>query len=95
METQATAVIGTDISREEGILNRYRLIATTEASGAEVFSVFLTTESEDGLTEDFVYDVSRDPDEAELFFRRLVACRATALHLRDIAEDFLCEMVPI
>ena len=96
MTKETSALILTDITGENGILNRYRLIATMDAiSGKEVFSVFLTTESGEGMTEDFVYDITRDSDEAVRFFHRLVEYRATALHLRDIAEDFLCEIVPI
>ena len=96
MKRESSGLIMTDIGREEGVLNRYRLIATMDAfSGREVFSVFLTTESADGVTEDFVYDITRDPDEARVFFQRIVESRATALHLREIAEDFLCEIVPI
>ena len=49
---------------------------------------------EDYFGAELVASTAYDPDEAELFFRRLVACRATALHLRDIAEDFLCEATP-
>jgi|GEM_PF-2628872 len=76
----------------KNISTRFRLIRTFDSwKEADVFSVFLTTESAEGLTEDFVYDVTRDCDEAHRFFDMLCERDATALNLHDVTEDFLCE----
>ena len=89
MKTQ-TAVIMTENKEEKGVLTRYRLLCTFDAfEETEVFSVFLTTRCEDVLSEDFVYDIARDRDEAICFFRLLCENRATACHLIEIAENFL------
>ena len=91
-----TAVMQTETRDEQGVSTRYRLIVTFDAFlGTEVFSVFLTTRRGREETEDFVYDVARDEREALHFFSRIIEYRVTALHLREIAEDFLCEAATI
>ena len=95
MKTES-AVILTKTREEEDVSTRYRLITTFDAfCGAEVFSVLLTTRRGKEETEDFVYDIARDEDEAARFFSRIVEYRVTARHLREIAEDFLCEAASV
>ena len=95
MNPQNSPIILTKTREENGTSTRYRLIGTFDAFGdTEIFSVFLTTMRGDSLTEDFVYDISRDPDEAARFFRTVCEHRATALHLRELAEDFLAQEDP-
>ena len=91
-----TSVMLTEVRKEGGVSTRYRLLGTLDTFlGTEVFSVFLTTQCEGMFTEDFVYDISRDEGEAVRFFHRIVEYRVTALHLREIAEDFLVEAAAI
>ena len=95
MKTESCVIL-TETRKGCGVLTRYRLIETFDAFlGTAVFSVLLTTEYGGTVTEDFVCDLSRDPDEAARFFRRIVEYRATATHLRELAEDFLCESAEI
>ena len=90
METNASSVVLTKKRKGGDLMNCFRLVRTFDSfQEANVFSVFLTTESEDECTEDFIYDISRDFGEAKSFFDLLCRNDATATHLRDIAEDFL------
>lgn len=77
--------------REDGVLvTDLRLIRTFDALWeTDVFSVLLTTHAGGVRTEDFVYDISRDFDEAKRFFDMLCRGKASAVHLRELAEDFL------
>ncbi len=92
METTASSIVLTKKRKEGDLLNCFRLVKTFDSfQEANVFSVFLTTESDGAYTEDFVYDISRDFGEARGFFDLLCRNDATATHLRDIAEDFLSD----
>ena len=90
METSTSSVILSKKRKGGDLLNCFRLVRTFDSfQEANVFSVFLTTESNGGCTEDFVYDISRDFGEAKSFFDLLCRNDASATHLREIAEDFL------
>lgn len=90
METNASSVVLTKRRKGGDLMNCFRLVRTFDSfQEANVFSVFLTTESDGVCTEDFVYDISRDFGEAKSFFDLLYRNDASAIHLRDIAEDFL------
>ena len=90
METNASSIVLTKRRTGGDLMNCFRLVRTFDSfQEANVFSVFLTTESGGKCTEDFVYDISRDFGEAKSFFDLLCRNDATATHLRDIAEDFL------
>lgn len=85
-----SSVILTETNAENDIQNRFRLIQTADLfHNTDVFSIFLTTESNHICTEDFVYDISRDADTAKKFFRLLCKENVSALHLREAAEDFI------
>ena len=90
METNVSSIVLTKRRKEGDLTNCFRLVRAFDSfREANVFSVFLTTESDGVCTEDFVYDISRDFGEAKSFFDLLCRNDATATHLRDIAEDFL------
>ena len=90
METSTSSVILSKRRKGGDLLNCFRLVRTFDSfQEANVFSVFLTTESNGDCTEDFVYDISRDFGEAKSFFDLLCRNDASATHLREIAEDFL------
>ena len=90
METSTSSIVLTKRREEGDLMNCFRLVRTFDSfQEANVFSVFLTTESEGEYSEEFVYDISRDFGEAKSFFDLLCRNDATATHLRDIAEDFL------
>jgi hypothetical protein len=89
--TEST-ILFTNCTAEEQIFNCYRLIRTVDAFlGDDVFSVFVTTKTDDGLDEEFVYDITRDEQVAKDFFSRLCHERVTACTLQDITKDFLAD----
>ena len=93
METNVSSVVLTKRRKEGDLTNCFRLVRTFDSfQDANVFSVFLTTESAGVCAEDFVYDISRDFGEAKSFFDLLCRNDASAIHLRDIAEDFLGDL---
>lgn len=70
--------------------NRLRLIQTMDIfHNTNAFSLFLSTESQNGLDEDFIYDISRSIEDATSIFEQLCKGRVTVLSLREITEDFL------
>ena len=90
METNVSSIVLTKRRKGGDLMNCFRLVRTFDSfQEANVFSVFLTTESDGVRTEDFIYDISRDFGEAKSFFDLLCRNDASAIHLRDIAEDFL------
>ena len=90
MEMNVSSVVLTKRKKGEDWLNSFRLVRTFDSfQEANVFSVFLTTESEGECTEDFVYDIARDFGEAKSFFDLLCKNDASATHLRELAEDYL------
>ena len=92
METSTSSVILSKKRKGGDLLNCFRLVRTFDSfQEANVFSVFLTTESNGDCTEDFVYDISRDFGEAKSFFDLLCRNDASATHLREIVEDFLSD----
>ncbi|MBR6744855.1 MAG: hypothetical protein IKM00_06545 [Clostridia bacterium] len=92
MEPYASSIVLTKKRKEGDVRNCFRLVRTFDSfCEADVFSVFLTTESEGACEEDFVYDISRDLGEAKSFFDLLCRNDASAVHLREIAEDFIAD----
>ena len=90
MKMNPSSTLCTRRQEADGLCNCFRLIKTFDAfQGADIYSVFLTTENGTECTEDFVYDVSRDFGEVKHFFDLLCRNDATATHLRELAEDFL------
>ena len=90
--TQSSVILN-EIGESGKGSTRFRLLRSFDSfEGADVFSLFLTTETDGVCTEDFVYDISRDFKEAKSFFDRLCRNEASALHLREMAEDFLVEI---
>ena len=93
MKTNASFTILLRREETDGLHNCFRLIRTFDAfQGADVYSVFLTTEDGGECTEDFVYDISRDYGEVKRFFDLLCRNGATATHLRELAEDFIASV---
>lgn len=89
--TEST-ILFTSCTAEEQIYNCYRLIHTVDAFlGDDVFSVFITTKTDDRLDEEFVYDIARDEQMAKDFFSHICRERVTACTLQDIAKDFLAD----
>ena len=86
----STSIILTKCYTTGALRNRFRLIETADVFlHTEIYSLFLTTESANDYTEEFVYDISRDSKTAKEFFHLLCKENVTALHLRDVAEDYL------
>ena len=85
-----SSVVLTERRSQKTHTTDYRLIRTVDIfQEAEIYSVFLTTESEGARTEDFVYDVARDFREAKMFFERICDAGACAWNLREYADDLL------
>jgi hypothetical protein len=90
MRETGSEIIFTKRREDGGILTDLRLIRTFDALWeTDVFSVLMTTQTHGARTEDFVYDISRDFEEAKRFFDLLCEGKASTVHLRELAEDFL------
>ena len=85
-----TCIISSISQKEKTISNHYRLIRTMDPfQHTDIFSVFLTTTTAEGTDEAFAYDITRDADTAKEFFTLLCKENVSALHLREVAEDFI------
>lgn len=90
MENLISSIILTKYNRANDLQNSFRLIRTLDGfHNTDVFSIFLTTEFQNVREEEFVYDISRDADTAKEFFTLLCKENVSALHLREVAEDFI------
>ncbi|MBQ8498096.1 MAG: hypothetical protein IJ489_11680 [Clostridia bacterium] len=90
MNDFASSIILTKRTLQNDVQNHFRLIRTLDGfRNTDIFSVFLTTESPVVFEEEFVFDISRDPETANTFFRLISEGNVTALTLREIAEDFI------
>ncbi len=90
MTIENSPIILTQSYLEKGIFSFVRLIHTVDIfQNTDVFSVFMTSKSAETQTEDFIYDISRERDEAEKFFRMLCEQKATASSLQSLAEAFV------
>ncbi len=75
-----------------GVKNTYRLLRCVDiAQGTDIYSLFLTTETENTVDEEFLFDLSRTETAAISFYDYLIAMNVTACTLIDIASDLFSE----
>ncbi len=92
MTRSESSVILTHCTAEEQVYTCCRLIHTVDTfHGGDVFSIFLTTNTDGNIDEEFVYDISREEAAAKHFFSLICREHVTACTLQDIAKDFLAE----
>ncbi|MBQ7309080.1 MAG: hypothetical protein IJW87_02780 [Clostridia bacterium] len=88
-----SSVIQTKHHLQNETVSKLRLIQTVDPfQNTDVYSLFLTTESENGCNEEFIYDISRNAQAAKAFFELLCKEKVTALSLREVAEDYLAQL---
>ncbi len=88
-----SSVILTCQKTELDLSHSYRLIHTVDAfRGYDVFSVFLSTKSNNCCDEEFVYDISHDEATAKEIFSLLYQGSVSACTLQDILRDMLTEL---
>ena len=75
-----------------GVKNTYRLLRSLDAvHGTDLYSLFLTTETESTVDEEFLLDLARTEADAISFFEHMLAMSVTACTLIDVASDLLAE----
>ena len=90
MTTDISSILLTEMRKKDGFLTCIRLIKTFDVfQMSDIFSIFLTTQAGEIRTEDFVYDVARNFETAKRLFDILCENGASAVHLHELAEDFL------
>ncbi|MBQ3490812.1 MAG: hypothetical protein IJA86_09505 [Clostridia bacterium] len=85
-----SSIILTQNYRENNAVSAIRLIHSVDIfQNTDVFSVFLTTESDGKQTEEFIYDISRNKRDAKKFFSLLCEQKATADSLCELAANLI------
>ena len=76
----------------ENVKTTYRLLRNMDAEkNADIYSLFLTTETKRHVDEEFLFDIARTESEAIIFFRKICAMNVTACTLLDAASDHFAE----
>lgn len=90
MTRNESSVLLAQWNAESDIRNHYRLLRTTDPfHGDDVFSVFLSTITPDECDEEFLYDITRNRDDALRLFDLLCQKNVTACTLADVVADSL------
>lgn len=72
--------------------NTCRLVKTADTlSCGWIYSVFLSTEKNNKIDEEFAYDIARDEEPALSIFRKLCDGSVTACTLHDILHNLIAE----
>ena len=90
MTRNESAILFTAQTAENGVQTRYRLLRTVDPfRGDDVFSLFLTTGTQDACDEEFLYDITRDRDEAFRLLDLFCRMNVTACTVADVVSDVL------